>query len=123
MDSHAFGQYAEAQAAAFLERRGYTILARNYRIRTAEIDLIAWDGEVLVFAEVKARGSAAYGAPREAVTPRKQARIVQAARHWLAHTAPDDSYRDACARFDVIEVYAGRIAHWRNAYETPDFCD
>jgi putative endonuclease len=115
-DAYAFGRYAETQATAWLEKRGYTILQRNYRTRAAEVDIIASMDGILAFVEVKARANAAYGLPCEAVTLRKQTRIAQAAQSWLYEQDLSDSY----ARFDVIEIYPGRIRHIRNAFETPE---
>jgi putative endonuclease len=114
--AYAFGRYAETQAVAWLEKRGYTILGRNYRTRTSEVDIIARMDGILAFVEVKARTSAAYGLPCEAVTLRKQTRIAQAAQSWLYEQDLSDSY----VRFDVIEIYPGRIRHIRNAFETPE---
>jgi len=62
-----FGNESELAAAEFLESQGYTIIEKNYRNAIGEIDLIAKDGETLVFAEVKARSSARYGNPKEAL--------------------------------------------------------
>ncbi|MDR1599400.1 MAG: YraN family protein [Oscillospiraceae bacterium] len=110
-----FGRRAEEQTAAWLEKRGYTILERNYRTRESEADIVARFGDTLAFIEVKARSSAAYGLAREAVTPRKQARVVHAARSWLY----EHGMLDEPVRFDVVEVYPGRIRHIRNAFEAP----
>nr|HML48014.1 YraN family protein [Clostridia bacterium] len=71
MTRQALGREAERRAEAFLRDKGMEILARNYRIREAEIDLIARDGTYVVFVEVKARSDIAYGWPREAVDARK----------------------------------------------------
>ncbi len=64
------GRWGEGVAATHLEAHGYTILARNWRCAAGEIDLVARDGETLVFVEVKTRRGRAYGAPEEALTPR-----------------------------------------------------
>ena len=111
------GAWGEQIAADFLARRGFAIVARNFRTRWGEIDIIAQDGKYIVFAEVKARKSDRFAAAREHVTPRKQARIIAAAAEWLqAH--PDAGQ----PRFDVIEVYgrsgtaAPRINHLENAF-------
>ncbi|MDR0396323.1 MAG: YraN family protein [Oscillospiraceae bacterium] len=110
-----FGRRAEEQTAAWLETRGYRILERNYRTRVSEADIVALSGGTLAFIEVKARSGSAYGLPCEAVTPRKQAKVAHAAQSWLyAH-----DMLDAPVRFDVIEVYPGRIRHIRNAFEAP----
>ena len=113
--AYQFGREAEATAAKWLESRGYEILSRNYRTRTSEADIIARKDGVIAIIEVKARSSGAYGLPREAVTWRKQTRIAQAAQSWLYEHNEWDSY----VRFDVVEIYPGRIVHIRNAFEAP----
>lgn len=113
------GRWGEQAAADFLERQGYTILARNYHTRWGEIDLIAEDGRYLAFVEVKTRSSDRYAAAREAVTPAKQHRLILTAEYWLAEHPTTRQ-----PRLDVIEVYgpeggpADRICHWKNAFET-----
>src|SRR5438309_9353337 len=74
------GERGERAAARFLRRQGLRVLLRGYRARSGEIDLIAREGEILVFVEVKARRQ---GVPAEAVTPEKQRRITLAALHFL----------------------------------------
>ena len=75
------GPWGEALAAAFLRKRGYHIVATNYRSRYGEIDIIAENAEYLVFAEVKLRRTAHFGAAREFVDLRKQERLRAAERH------------------------------------------
>lgn len=94
------GQQGEAVAEAFLRARRYRILARNFRCRAGEIDLIAEDGRTLVFVEVRSRRGDRLGTPLESVDARKQARIARVARVFLAGHGLGD--RDA--RFDVIGV-------------------
>jgi putative endonuclease len=98
------GQNGEKIAAAFLQRRGYMILVRNYRRRVGEIDIIAREGEVLVFIEVKTRASGTCGSPAAAVTPRKQRQISRTAQYYLA----EQNLFDAPARFDVVTVVFGK---------------
>ena len=95
------GRAGECAAEHHLVRAGYAILARNYRCPLGEIDLVALDRRTVVFVEVKARHSAAAGAPLEAVTPRQQRRIVRAARHYLAR----HRLLDRLVRFDVVGVW------------------
>lgn len=95
-----FGKQGEDAAAAFLEARGYTIVARNVRSREGEIDIVAALGDVAVYVEVKARSSRAFGLPAEAVTARKAARIRRLA---AAHLAGGVGFARE-VRFDVIEV-------------------
>ena len=93
------GEAAESLAADFLQRRGLTVLERNYRCRFGEIDLVARSGELLVFVEVRARTSEAFGGAAGSITATKRRRLVAAARHYLAtHQA------DRACRFDVVLV-------------------
>lgn len=94
------GAQGEAFALSYLQKRGYALLAKNFRALRCEVDLILRDGETIVFAEVKARTSAAYGLGREAVTPAKQRNIAKAAEAYLAA----HSLAEASVRFDVLEV-------------------
>lgn len=96
------GLDGEDLAAAELERHGYEILERRYRTPHGEIDLVARDGECLVFVEVKTRSGAAFGDPEEAVTDSKQHRIVWMATDYLARHGLEESL----CRFDVVSVAA-----------------
>src|SRR5207237_3783992 len=78
------GDAGEDAVAAWYEAAGYSIVARNWRVRAGELDVIARRGSVLVFCEAKTRRGDAFGLPAEAVTPRKQARIRGLATQWLA---------------------------------------
>lgn len=98
--SRRLGDRAEEAGAVFLESLGFRILARRFRIRAGEIDLIAEERGTLVFIEVKSRTSETYGAPAEAVDARKQARLVKAAAFYLMR----DHAADRACRFDVLEV-------------------
>lgn len=77
------GQAAEARALAWLQARGWLCLARNYRCRQGEIDLIMQDGDTVVFVEVRQRRSARFGGAAASITPAKQARLTLAAEHYL----------------------------------------
>jgi len=94
------GADGEDAAARYLTATGWNVLARNYRVREGEIDLIARRGRVLAFVEVKTRRGHAFGIPAEAVTYRKQARIRLLARRYLQ----DAAVHAEVLRFDVIEV-------------------
>lgn len=94
------GGRGEEAAKAYLQALGYRILLENYTTPAGEVDLIAQDGEVLVFIEVKARSSARYGPPEAAVTPWKQRQIVRAAELYLAKAG----LKEAACRFDVVAV-------------------
>lgn len=114
-----FGAWGEAQAAAYLKRKRFRVVAQNFAVRGGEIDLIAESREFLLFVEVKTRKTASFAAAREYVDARKQARLHLAAELWLAghETALQP-------RFDVIEVYAPdgvntrrpEIVHWENVF-------
>lgn len=96
------GRRGEELAVAFLEGRGCRVLARNYRCRLGEVDLVARDGETLVFVEVKTRRSLAFGGPGEAVGAAKKARLVRVARHYLYR----HGLTNVPCRFDVVAVTA-----------------
>ncbi len=100
MNNRERGAQGEALALQYMLRKGCTLLERNYRAGRCEIDLILRDGDALVFAEVKARTTAAYGLGREAVTPAKQRNIIRAATRYLAAAGLFESE----IRFDVLEV-------------------
>ena len=112
------GKRGEEAAARYLEARGLRLLDAGYRTPAGELDLIAEEGDVLVFVEVKTRSSLRCGRPAEAVDARKQARIVRAAQLYLLRRRP---YECLC-RFDVVEVLeepggAFRVHHIRDAFQ------
>lgn len=101
----AFGAEAEARAAAWYEAAGYTIVARNWRCRDGELDIVALRGRQLVFVEVKARRTDRFGIPAEAVTPEKQRRLRRLAMEFMQESdVPRGSLR-----FDVVSVLGGRL--------------
>lgn len=115
-----FGQQGESDAEGYLRRKGYRILERNARSSSGELDLIAQDGKVLVFVEVKARRTDAFGGAVYAVDGRKQVRLVRLAAQYLAR----HRLRDQLCRFDVVLVHdaqgnTDRIEHIPNAFEVP----
>jgi len=93
-------------ARRFLRRRGYGIVRRNYRGRHGEIDLVALDGDILVFVEVKTRAQDHYGDPLEAVDRRKQRQIARVAEEFVE----EHRLHDRPIRFDVVGV---RRRGWR----------
>ncbi len=96
------GRDAEALAAAWLEGRGYVVLARNHATRQGEVDLVCRDGEVLCFVEVRSRSGESHGAPEETVDRRKALRVVAAATDWARRNgALEDDIR-----FDVLAMTA-----------------
>lgn len=90
------GQAAENLAAAYLRRHGLKTVARNYRCRGGEVDLICTDGSTLVFVEVRLRRSSGFGGAAASITAAKRRRILTAARHYLAGA------RERACRFDVV---------------------
>lgn len=113
MDTAIAGRAAEALAEQHLESAGLQIIARNFRCRHGEIDLIAREGETYVFCEVRFRRNQAYGGAAESITAKKQARIAAAARFFLTARPESD------CRFDVLLLQAldpGRICWIRNAF-------
>lgn len=119
-ERRAYGQVAESEAERYLQRKGYRILERNVRTPSGELDLVVQAADVLVFVEVKARRTAAYGGAAQAVDGRKQARIVRLAAQYLAR----HHIRNRPCRFDVV-LCTGRptspcaIEHIENAFEVP----
>jgi putative endonuclease len=99
----ALGKWGEEEAARYLRRLGMSIVERNLRTPVGEIDLIARQGKLLVFVEVKTRRSDAFGAPQEAVGRTKQRQIVRAAQWYLG----GGRGKGLQPRFDVIAVRPG----------------
>jgi putative endonuclease len=113
----ALGKTGEDLACRELERRGYAILARRYRGRSGELDIIARDGPTIVFVEVKARETCAFGAPADAVTPVKRRRIVRLALNYLMR----HHLTAASCRFDVVAITFDaappRVELFQNAFD------
>jgi putative endonuclease len=99
------GAHGERLAARRYEAAGYRVVARNWRCREGELDLVLRGPGVLVFAEVKTRASDRFGVPAEAVTPAKQRRIRRLAQRFCAETGE----RAPQLRFDVVSVLRGRV--------------
>ena len=94
------GRSAEIAAAAELGKLGYIILGSNYRCRWGEIDLIAQDGDCLVFVEVRCKRTDTFGTPAESITQAKQRRLISTAQHYIEQHC----LQDAACRFDVVEI-------------------
>lgn len=112
------GTQGELLAHQYLRKRGYIILAQNYRCPLGEIDIIARDKQTLVFIEVKSRQSLRYGPPAGAVTYRKQQQISKVAQYYIL----SNNFGTKAARFDVIAILlppsgAPKIEHLTNAFE------
>lgn len=100
-NTRAQGSHWEDAAESFLHQRGLTTVRRNYHGRVGEIDLIMLDGPVLVFTEVRFRGSNSHGGGAASVTPAKQRKIVQAARRFLLS---EKRHAHRRCRFDVVSI-------------------
>jgi putative endonuclease len=107
-----FGDAGERAAEAWLAERGMVAVARGFRSRRGEIDLIVEDRDVLVFVEVKTRAGSGYGRPAEAVGREKQRRMARVAEAFLAATGG----WDRPCRFDVVEVEPVGGGKWRIAH-------
>jgi putative endonuclease len=112
----ATGRRGEDLAHRFLQKRGYTIAGRNFRARSGsgEIDIVARDGDAVVFVEVKTRESAEFGSPVRAIDRDKEAAMRRAAREYCRRANLDM----AQARFDVIGIVLTKpptIRHWKRA--------
>jgi putative endonuclease len=116
--AHALGRRGEDLAHRLLQREGCYVLARNYRTpsATAEVDIVARDGDTLVFVEVKTRSSAEYGSPESAVDTEKRRKIVRGAEHYLRRT----DARNCPVRFDIVSVLfessGAKLHHLRDAF-------
>ena len=112
------GQEGESAAEQCLRHKGYRIVARNLRSSVGELDLVAEDGQALVFVEVKARRTDTFGGAIHAVHQRKQGKLIQLAAQYLAR----HHIRDRPCRFDVVLLHsagavAPQIEHIQNAFE------
>lgn len=113
-NTRAVGADYELKAAQYLETLGYQVIGRNFRCRTGEIDLIARDGEYLVFVEVKYRSGGQMGEPLEAVGIRKQQKICRTASYYcLRHRIGP---QQPC-RFDVAAFFQGKWTVIQNAFD------
>ncbi len=99
------GSIGENKAAVFLQKKGYEIVARNYRYKHAEIDLIVRHGNVLVFVEVKTRSSSSFGEPEDFVDAKKVSKIFEGADQYIHETNWIGNIR-----FDIVSVKTGAIA-------------
>jgi putative endonuclease len=95
------GARGEDLAVKYLKKKGYKVIERNYRCQLGEIDLIARQGDTLVFVEIKSRSSPGFGLPQEAVDRFKQDKLIEVARAYLAERRLTE---DITMRFDVVAV-------------------
>lgn len=117
MNKRKIGNAGEDFAAAYMQKNGMRLLERNYYCRMGEIDIIAQDGDTVVFAEVKTRAGKSYGTAAEAVTRAKMDKLVKTAYTYIE----EKGLHDSNCRFDIAEVYGkgGRfeINYIKNAFE------
>lgn len=111
------GQNGEDLACEFLRNKGWDILARNYYAGHSEIDIIAKDGNVIVFLEVKMRSTSRFGQPIEFVNEQKIVHVYRAAEHWVHK----HKMQDSPLRFDIIGILTSKknppeIAHYPDAF-------
>ena len=116
------GDWGEDAAGKFLEKQGYQILDRKYRCQWGEIDLVARDGDDLVFVEVRTRRSGAFGTPQESITEAKAGRLVAACQDYLEKRVEGGAPGDTGWRIDLVSVHPSRgrpprIEHLRHAVE------
>jgi putative endonuclease len=115
--TNVIGHFAERAAEAWLSRQGLRTVARNFRTRQGEIDLVMLDGATLVFVEVRYRQASDFGTPEETVVPAKQARIIRAAHAFLQQHA---GHAERLCRFDVVSLtrrnYRPEIRWYKDAF-------
>ena len=107
------GAEYERQAGEYLKRLGYELVEYNYRCKKGEIDIVARDGEYLVFCEVKYRSSSRRGHPLEAVNRKKQRILSQCVSYYLMQKG----LTDVSCRFDVVGITGGEITLIKNAFD------
>ncbi len=105
------GKLGEKKARSYLRKNGWKTVEKNYVNPFGEVDIIARKGDVLAFIEVKTRLSDEFGAPSEAVTASRRRKYILAAKYYFAGREPD-----CTVRFDIIEVFRGRINWIENAF-------
>jgi putative endonuclease len=106
------GRKAEELAASFLQAKGLTIIEKNFRAKVGEIDIVAKDGDEVVFVEVRARASRDFGGAAASVGGAKRRRLIRAAKLWLQARGWDG----AC-RFDVVALDGGSLEHMPSAFD------
>jgi putative endonuclease len=112
MHTTEIGASAEQVAADLLGRNGLRILERNFRCKAGELDIVAAEGNVLVFVEVRSRADDRHGAAVSAVGPTKQRQVARVAAYYLALRVPPFLE----CRFDVVAITGGRAEHLRDAW-------
>ncbi|MBC7978322.1 MAG: YraN family protein [Myxococcales bacterium] len=106
------GASAEADAAQLLIDAGYRLVERNFRCKAGELDIVARDGDILVFVEVRSRADDAYGGAAEMIRRNKQRRVARVAACYIEMMAPAF---DEC-RFDIVAITAGEAVLLKDAF-------
>lgn len=97
------GRFGEAWALGHLQRLGYRVIDRNVRFRSGELDIVAYEGDELVFIEVKCRRSSLYGSPEESISPRRFDRLTHAAMEYIAQ----HELQSRSVRLDLVALQVG----------------
>ncbi len=113
MDRKSKGKAAEDKAASFLKSLGYEVLERNFRTKFGEIDIIAKDGNTLIFVEVRSKSYSSFGTPEETISKSKAKKIIRTAQFYIQIKNP--SFEDV--RFDIISILHNNISHIKNAFD------
>lgn len=111
--SRSAGLAAEERAAKHLEGKGYSILARNFTAKLGELDIVARDGETVVFVEVRARSREDFGGAAESVVWSKRRKLIRAAQLYIQKNA-----LDCPMRFDVVTIQGETLEHIEDAFQT-----
>lgn len=114
---HRVGERGEEIACDYLRAQGYEIIERNWRCPFGEADIIAREGETLVFVEVKARTGSGFGGPEGALTMGKRKRLIATARAYLSGVGNDPT-----VRFDLVALERGKVKLYRNAFQVDERC-
>ena len=113
-DRRGLGAAAEQRAVDALTRAGYRVVERNVRLRVGELDAVAWEGDVLVFVEVRSRADMRFGGAGHAVSLAKQRQVARCAEAYLARAGT--GLRPGGIRFDVVAVTGEDVVILRDAF-------
>ncbi|MCX8018562.1 MAG: YraN family protein [Rhodocyclaceae bacterium] len=108
--TQAIGKAGETAAAEHLAAQGLAILARNFRVKGGETDIVCREGAITVFVEVRRRARADFGGAAASITAAKRQRVIHAARHWLLR------HGEGPCRFDCVLIDGGRLEWLRDAF-------
>ena len=112
-ETQATGSAAESRALNHLQGQGLRLIETNYHCKCGEIDLIMYDGDTLVFTEVRSRKSSQYGTAQETVTPAKQRKVIRTSQFYLQQKK---LFESKPFRFDVIAINAGNLQWIKSAF-------